>query len=283
MDSSYQQYVNGVSLDFQLDANSNVNPEEIALVIEKCENMQYLILKNVKIGVQLAQAISQALQRNGAQLKSVQLNGTFKRFSKTEIPISLKHISLGLSLSQAHLTELDISDNSIDTSIGIQSLVCLLCSSTCYTLNTLKLNYNSLNSFSGKKIAQALLDCHANNMKETTRPLELKVFEAGKNYLDDESAIALAKVFKTVKSLEELSLPKNKIGDLGMLAIIDSLSVNPGIRVLDFNNNNLSFESIQALAKIIPYFLHLQILTLSGNKLTSKGEDLISQALGMCK
>lgn len=62
----------------------------------------------------------------------------------------------------------------------------------------------------GTVLSQALLACHAASLKAGT-PLTLKIFIAGRNRLENEGAMALAKVFKAVQTLEIIAMPQNGV------------------------------------------------------------------------
>jgi Ran GTPase-activating protein 1 len=54
-------------------------------------------------------------------------------------------------LAQAHLAELDLSDNALGP-IGMEGLVQFLKSPVCYSLKTLRLNNNGLGIYGGRVI-----------------------------------------------------------------------------------------------------------------------------------
>lgn len=72
------------------------------------------------------------------------------------------------------------------------------------------MNNCGLGSAGGTMLSEALLDCHAASVKAGT-PLELKVFIAGRNRLENKGATALAKVFEAVQTLETVAMPQNGV------------------------------------------------------------------------
>lgn len=64
----------------------------------------------------------------------------------------------------------------------------------------------------GTMLSQALLECHAASVRAGT-PLQLKVFIAGRNRLENKGAQALAKVFQAVQTLEMVAMPQNGVSD----------------------------------------------------------------------
>lgn len=59
-------------------------------------------------------------------------------------------------------------------------------------------------------LAKALLDCHTASVQAGT-PLQLKVFIAGRNRLENRGATELAKVFQAVQTLEFVAMPQNGV------------------------------------------------------------------------
>lgn len=55
----------------------------------------------------------------------------------------------GLILAQAHLAELDLSDNALGP-VGMEGLVAFLKSPVCFSLKTLRLNNNGLGIYGGR-------------------------------------------------------------------------------------------------------------------------------------
>lgn len=86
---------------------------------------------------------------------------------KNEIPKALEYLGQGLCSANTRLVELDLSDNAFGP-IGVQGLAALLTSSSCYTLQQLRLNNNGLGISGGKMLAQALLDCNRKSLQEST-------------------------------------------------------------------------------------------------------------------
>ena len=73
-------------------------------------------------------------------------------------------------------------------------------------------------------IAECLLQCHANAIRDNKR-FQLKTFVAGRNRLENPGATALAKAFKTIGTLEHISIPQNGIRPEGIIELADSLEV----------------------------------------------------------
>lgn len=102
----------------------------------------------------------------------------------------------------------------------------------------------------GKMLSQALLDCHAASVKAGT-PLQLKVFIAGRNRLENDGAKALAKVFQAVQSLEMVWMPQNGIYHEGIAALSEAFKVNPNMKSLNLNDNTITFRGAESLAEAL--------------------------------
>lgn len=103
-------------------------------------------------------------------------------------------------------------------------------------------------------LARALLDGHTESVKAGT-PLSLKVFIAGRNRLENDGATALAEVFGTLKTLEEIAMPQNGIYHIGISALSKALMKNPNMTILNLNDNTIGPKGCQAL---VAAFEHMQ-------------------------
>lgn len=99
----------------------------------------------------------------------------------------------------------------------------------------------------GKMLAQALLDGYEASVAAGT-PLQLKVFIAGRNRLENDGAKALAQVFEKVQTLEMVAMPQNGIYWPGITALSDGFRVNPNMKSLNLNDNTIGAKGAEALA-----------------------------------
>lgn len=118
----------------------------------------------------------------------------------------------------------------------------------------MKLNNCGLGIQGGKMLARALLDGYSESVKAGT-PLSLKVFIAGRNRLENDGATALAEVFGTLKTLEEIAMPQNGIYHIGISALSKALMKNPNMTILNLNDNTIGPKGCQAL---VAAFEHMQ-------------------------
>ncbi|KAJ9575851.1 hypothetical protein L9F63_007309, partial [Diploptera punctata] len=267
----------GVSFEGKaLKLNSEDDAKEVISAINCCENLHYLNLEGNTLGVDAAKGIAKALESH-SEFKRALWKDMFTGRMKTEIPKALVRMNHGLVLAGAKLTELDLSDNAFGP-IGVEGLVMLLQSDPCHTLQILKLNNNGLGISGGKMLARALLDCY-NSSKQNGKALALKVFIAGRNRLENEGAKALAEVFKTVGTLEEVAMPQNGIYHVGITALSEAFMNNPSLRVLNLNDNTVTAKGAGALASALPSLQKLEELNLGDCLLKTKGALLLAEAL----
>lgn len=99
-------------------------------------------------------------------------------------------------------------------------------------------------------LSQALLDCYESSVKAGT-PLQLKVFIAGRNRLENDGAKALAKVFEKVQSLEMVWMPQNGIYHVGISALSEAFKVNPNMKSLNLNDNTITAKGAESLAEAL--------------------------------
>lgn len=119
-----------------------------------------------------------------------------------------------------------------------------------FTIQELKLNNCGLGIGGGTMLANALNDCVAASERAGT-PLQLKVFIAGRNRLENEGAKALANVFGKIKTLEHVAMPQNGIYYVGITALSEALKLNGNMRILNLNDNTIGSKGASALAEAL--------------------------------
>ncbi|KAI4471861.1 ran gtpase-activating protein 1 [Holotrichia oblita] len=180
----------------------------------------------------------------------------------------------------ARLTELDLSDNAFGP-IGVEGLASLLRSSSCYGLEELRLNNNGLGIGGGKLLAKALLDCYECSKSEG-KPLALKVFIAGRNRLENDGAKALAEVFNTIGTLEEIAMPQNGIYHIGISALSDAFRNNKNLQILNLNDNTIGPTGSKAIADILPVLQNLKEINFGDCLLKNDGAKHLAIGLNNC-
>merc|ERR1719273_1525646 len=180
----------------------------------------------------------------------------------------------GLMSANARLVELDLSDNAFGP-IGMDGIVDLLKSPSCFTLKELKLNNTGCGVTGGKRLAQTLMESFTASQGQLT----LRVFVLGRSRQENDGAIALAEVFKTMKSLEEVVMPQNGIYFEGITALADAFASNPNLRILNMNDNTFTEKGAKALAEALPKLQKLEVLNLGDCLLKTEGARHIAYAI----
>nr|XP_018904986.1 PREDICTED: ran GTPase-activating protein 1 [Bemisia tabaci] len=260
----------GLKLDTEDDA------KEVVDAIEQCEDLSFFNMEGNTLGVDAAKAIAKALEKH-KEFKRALWKDMFTGRMKSEIPLALKHLGGGMLTAGARLVELDLSDNALGP-IGVEGLADFLRSTCCYNLQELRLNNNGLGVTGTKMLAKALLDCHKNSSAEG-KPLALKIFIAGRNRIENEGALKLAEVFKTIGTLEEIAMPQNGIYHVGISALSDAFRANPNLRIINLNDNTITEKGAVALAKAFLELKELKILNFGDCLLRTKGAILLANAL----
>jgi Ran GTPase-activating protein 1 len=256
-----------------LKLNNAADAAQVAAKIKNTKIVKTLTFSGNTVGIEAAEVIGKALEGH-PEFERAHWKDMFTGRMKTEIPPALKHLSNGIMTAQAHLVELDLSDNAFGP-IGAEGIVDLLKSSSCFTLKELRLNNTGCGVTGGKLLAKTLLESYHNSGKK----LALKVFVLGRSRQENDGAIELAKVFKLMGSLEEVVMPQNGIYHVGIAALSDAFSNNPNLRILNMNDNTFTDLGAAALAKALPSMPNLQVLNLGDCLLKTKGAQLIADAL----
>ncbi|XP_014281294.1 ran GTPase-activating protein 1 isoform X2 [Halyomorpha halys] len=244
--------------------------------INACPNLEYLNLEGNTLGIEAAEAIGKALESK-SELKKALWKDMFTGRMKNEIPTALKALGKGLITAKAQLEVLDLSDNASGP-IGVEGIIDLIKSPTCYTLKELKLNNMGLGVAGAKLLASALMDCYKKS-KEAGKPLALKVFIAGRNRLENEGTKALALVFEALGSLEEIQIPQNGIYRLGIEALSRALACNPRLKEINLNDNTINPEGSAALSEAITKLQSLVKLDLGDCLLKTRGAEFLAKSL----
>jgi Ran GTPase-activating protein 1 len=225
-----------------------ITAAELIDAIKKCPKLICLNLEGNSLGVEAAKCIGEALKTH-PEFERALFKDLFTGRMKDEIPAALEAMGEGMRFAHAKLTVFDCSDNALGPN-GMKGLVELFRSSTCYTLQELRLNNCGLGIQGAKMLAQSLLACHTKSVEAGT-PFALKVFVAGRNRLENEGAKALAEVFAAIKSLEHLSIPQNGIYHPGITALSNALKENPNLSILNFNDNTIGPKGALALSEAL--------------------------------
>ncbi|KAM9783749.1 ran GTPase-activating protein 1a isoform X2 [Syngnathus typhle] len=239
----------------KLDDSKSV--EEIVKEIENFEGLQALRLEGNTVGVEAAKAIAKALETKSL-FKCCYWSDMFTGRLRSEIPPALNSLGDALMLAGAKLTVLDLSDNAFGPD-GVKGIERLLKSSSCYTLQELRLNNCGMGIGGGKILAASLIECHKKSSAEGP-PLSLKVFIAGRNRLENDGATALAQAFQLMGSLEEIHMPQNGINHPGVKALATAVQHNPNLRTLNLNDNTFTEKGAIAMAQALKHLRSIQVI-----------------------
>ncbi|XP_038221416.1 ran GTPase-activating protein 1 [Zerene cesonia] len=249
----------------KLDTEQDAKP--IIDAINACPDLQYLTLTGNTLGVAAAKAIAKALE-NRPELKTARFSDMFTGRMKTEIPPALSALGDGMIQAGARLTSLDLSDNAFGP-IGVEGLAKLLQSDVCSQLQELRLNNNGLGITGGRLLAKAL----------SASPKKLKIFIAGRNRLENDGATALAGVFQSMGTLEEIAMPQNGIYHAGISALSEAFKQNPRLACLNLNDNTIGPKGAAAIAMALPKLKNLKSINFGDCLLKSKGASALARGL----
>lgn len=260
----------GLKLDNENDA------KEIVEALKSYKNLKSLELKGNTLGIKAAEAVGDALKLHPTFERAL-WSDLFTGRLKTEIPDALKFLCHGITQAKACLVELDLSDNAFGPN-GMIGLVDFLRSSSCYTLQELRLNNNGLGIQGGKMLAESLLACYELSVA-SGKPLALRVFISGRGRLEDEGATALAQAFKAMKSLEEVHMPQNGINHKGITALADAFKVNSKLRHLNLSDNTFTERGSISMAQAIPSLQNLEVINFEDCLMRTDGVKALAKAL----
>ncbi|XP_016386813.1 ran GTPase-activating protein 1-like, partial [Sinocyclocheilus rhinocerous] len=250
--------------------------EEMVKAIEEFDGLHALRLEGNTIGVEAAQTIAKALEKK-SDLQCCHWSDMFTGRLRAEIPPALVSLGDALITAGARLKVLDLSDNAFGPD-GVKGIEKLLKSATCHTLQELRLNNCGMGIGGGKILAAALTVCH----KESSAlgaPLQLKVFIAGRNRLENDGATALAQAFQLIGSLEEVHIPQNGINYQGVTALATAMQHNPQLRVLNLNDNTFTKRGAIAMAQALKHLRNVQVINFGDCLVRSEGASAIAETL----
>ncbi|XP_065357728.1 ran GTPase-activating protein [Calliphora vicina] len=262
--------------DKQLKWNTAADVEDVVRALDTQKVVHYLKLDGNTLGVDAAAAIGKALEKHPEFRKALWKNMFTSRL-KAEIPEALKLLGNGMAIAGAKLTVLDLSDNAIGPH-GMVGLEDMLRSPVCYSLQELHMNNCGLGIYGGRMLSEAIIDCHRNSTAAGT-PLKLKVFIGGRNRLENEGAKAIAKIFSTLKTLEEIVMPQNSIYHEGIAALAEGFKHNTNLKVLNLNDNTVTSKGAAHISDALAHMPHLREINFGDCLLKTNGAYHFAEAL----
>ncbi|XP_051896866.1 NACHT, LRR and PYD domains-containing protein 12-like [Pristis pectinata] len=208
----------------------------------------------------------------------------------------VKLVSVTLRNPECKIQELRLGRNSLSDS-GAEDLASSL--STNRSLKELDLSYNNLGDSGVKLVSAALMDPACKLQKLWLRRVGLK----------DSGAKDLASALSTNRSLTELDLTDNKLGDSGVRLVsaalgdleckiqrlrlrgvdltdsgaedlVSTLRTNGSLTGLEMEFNSLTDRSVPALRRLILTLSSLERIVLEGNQFSSDGRNQLKSLQG---
>lgn len=253
--------------------------KDLVHAINDCKHLCFLDLEGNTLGCEAAKHIGEALKKH-PEFKRALWKDMFTGRMKTEIPPALIDLSQGVMLANARLTVLDLSDNALGPN-GMSGLVDLIKSPSCFSLQELRLMNCGLGITGAKMLAKSLTHCY-NKSVEAGTPMELRVFAAGRNRLENEGAKALSAIFGEIQTLQEIIIPQNGIYHPGMSALAEALKKNVNMQVINFNDNTITAKGAEPLAEAFYAIEALREINLGDCLLKDEGGQILTDVLADC-
>lgn len=253
--------------------------KELVDAINDCKHLHFLNLEGNTLGCGAAKHIGDAIKKH-PEFKKALWKDMFTGRMKTEIPPALIDLSKGIIAANAQLTVLDLSDNALGPN-GMTGLVDLIKSRACFTLQELRLMNCGLGITGATMLANSLTECFKNSVEAGT-PMELRVFAAGRNRLENQGAKALSAIFQEIQTLQEITIPQNGIYHQGMSALAEALKKNPNMQIINFNDNTITAKGAEVLAEAFYCIEGLREINLGDCLLKDEGGQILSDVLADC-
>lgn len=231
------------------------------------------------LGCNAAKHIGEALKKH-PEFKKAQWKDMFTGRMKTEIPLALIDLTKGIMTASAQITVLDLGDNALGPN-GMSGLVDFIKSSACFSLQELRLMNCGLGITGATMLANSLTECFRKSVEAGT-PMELRVFAAGRNRLENQGAKALSAIFSEIQTLEEITIPQNGIYHQGMAALAEALKKNINMQVINFNDNTITAKGAEVLAEAFYAIECLREINLGDCLLKDVGGQILSDVLADC-
>ncbi|KAE9009210.1 hypothetical protein PR003_g17161 [Phytophthora rubi] len=217
------------TLDLGFNRLTDKGATQLAVALETNSSLESLYLSGNEIGPAGARALAQALTKN-THLRSLHLSGN--NIGEE----GARFLAEGIAGNTA-LRALYLGTNGIGAA-GMQSLATALTHNK--SLEELTLGQNKGGSAGVRHLAAAFATGH----------VALSTLELGKNAVDQEGAIALARSLCGANRLQNLYLDHNPLGDVGASAFGALLAQNAELRVLDLSYTHMSLLGLRELSVV---------------------------------
>eukprot|EP00123_Amoebidium_parasiticum_P000894 comp11814_c0_seq1/m.6432 comp11814_c0_seq1/g.6432 ORF comp11814_c0_seq1/g.6432 comp11814_c0_seq1/m.6432 type:complete len:794 (-) comp11814_c0_seq1:236-2617(-) len=241
--------------------------------IKEAGQVAEIKLSTNSLGVEAAEALAAALKEKSF-LEVADFSDIFTGRLMTEIPQCVTSFGNAL-MHMKYLRVLDFSDNAFGP-ICISAISPLL--STNYNIRVLRFVNNGMGKEGARLLSEALIGALEAAQRDGVK-YNLEAIHAGRNRLENEGAISLARAIRKIGTLKEIHLPQNGINHPGVAALADSLVTNRDIESLDLNDNTLTLIGANALAAVLPQCPLVRSLDLGDCLLGPEGTAVVAKAL----
>ncbi|KUF94447.1 NLRC3 protein [Phytophthora nicotianae] len=217
------------TLDLGFNRLTDKGATQLAEALETNTSLESLYLSGNEIGPAGTRALAQALTKN-THLRSLHLSGN--NIGEE----GARFLADGIA-GNTGLRALYLGTNGIGAT-GMQSLATTLTHNK--SLEELTLGQNKVGSAGVRHLAAAFATGH----------VSLSTLELGKNGVDQEGAIALARSLCGANRLQNLYMDHNPLGDVGASAFGALLAQNTELRVLDLSYTHMSLLGLRELSVV---------------------------------
>uniref|UniRef100_M4BQX4 Uncharacterized protein n=1 Tax=Hyaloperonospora arabidopsidis (strain Emoy2) TaxID=559515 RepID=M4BQX4_HYAAE len=217
------------TLDLGFNRLTDTGATQLAEALKTNTSLENLYLSGNDIGPAGARAIAQALLQN-THLRSLHLSGN--NIGEE----GARFLADGIA-GNTVLRALYLGTNGIGAA-GMQSLATALTQNT--SLEELTLGQNKVGTEGVRYLASAF----------ATGNVALLTLELGKNGVDHEGTLALARSLCGVNRLQNLYMDHNPLGDVGASAFGALLVQNTKLRVLDLSYTHMSLLGLRELSVV---------------------------------
>ncbi|XP_078087557.1 uncharacterized protein LOC144505316 [Mustelus asterias] len=270
---------------------TSVDCSVLAVVISHCDEILELNLNNCCLGTEGIQRLAPVLHK----CKELRLRGN-------NLTDGVKLVSAALRRPECKIQTLDLCSNGLSHT-DAQLLAMGLTSNS--SLTQLYLRKNKLGDTGVKHLCEALNSWHC----------KIQTLELCENLIRGNIVDQLSSVLRNNRSLTNLNLNNNKLGDMGFKLLIITLSqqncpiqtlelegngisdtyteeltrisfINTSLTMVNLSNNLLTDQSIRALQNLIQRHTYLHEIRLQRNKFSPDGsnylQSLNSHRPGLC-
>ncbi|KAI9922935.1 hypothetical protein PsorP6_001372 [Peronosclerospora sorghi] len=217
------------TLDLGFNRLTDKGATQLAEALKENASLESIYLSGNDIGPAGVRALSQALTEN-THLRSLHLSGN--NIGEK----GARYLADGISGNTA-LRALYLGTNGIGAA-GMQSLATALTQNK--SLEELTLGQNKVGSAGVRHLASAIATGH----------VALLTLELGKNNVDHEGAIELARALCGTNRLQNLYMDHNPLGDVGASVFGALLAQNTELRVLDLSYTHMSLFGLRELSVV---------------------------------